>query len=143
MKSSYCWNTRGDFAPLQNVIDQMLGHLNVESPFTSRPYVDVNLGEDDENLFVEIIAPGTDPESIEVSFADRELTVKGKKVPPTEGDIHWIRSERPSGEFHRRVAIRTDIDADKIEADFRNGVLLVTLPKAEEAKARKIKIRKS
>ena len=85
--------------------------------------------------------PGIDPEAIEVKLTDGMLTIRGEKKEETEkeeADYHL--SERRYGSFQRSFSLPDSVDAKKIEAAFANGVLTVSLPKTEKAKASEKKI---
>lgn len=108
----------------------------------ARQYPLVNLSEDKENYYVEALAPGVDPSTLELSIDKEVLTISGEKKGaegiPAEA---YHRSERAAGKFSRRVDLGATVDVEKIHADYRNGLLLITLPKAPEAKPRQIPIR--
>jgi HSP20 family protein len=90
--------------------------------------------------------PGLDEKNIEVKLADGTLTIKGeKKDEREEKKKDYYLSERHYGSFQRSFAVPEGVDAEKIEANFKNGVLTVTLPKTPEAQSRekKIEIRKA
>jgi len=85
--------------------------------------------------------PGMEPEKVEVKLAGGLLTIKGEKSEERdEEQKDYHLSERRYGMFQRSVRVPDDVDADKIEAKFANGVLTVTLPKSETAKAAEKKI---
>ncbi len=108
----------------------------------ARSYPLMNISEDADNIRVEALAPGIDPESLDISIAGDQLTVTGEKLALSEAIapemIH--RNERASGRFLRSVTLPTEVDSKKIEASYKDGLLKVTLPKAEAAKPRKIKV---
>lgn len=84
--------------------------------------------------------PGIDPESIDVTVDRGVLTVSARRAEEyTEGEKPFIR-ERVMGSFTRRIRLADTVDADRIEAAFDAGVLTVTVPVAETAKARKVEI---
>jgi HSP20 family protein len=90
--------------------------------------------------------PGLDEKNIEVKVADGTLTIKGeKKDEREEKKKDYYLSERHYGSFQRSFAVPEGVDAEKIEANFKNGVLTVTLPKTPEAqsKEKKIEIKKA
>lgn len=85
--------------------------------------------------------PGIDPDSIEVTVARGVLTVGAQRtIERAEGETPFVR-ERVTGSFTRRVRLGQMADADKVEADYRDGVLTVRVPLAEQAKPRKVEIR--
>jgi HSP20 family protein len=90
--------------------------------------------------------PGVDESNIDVKFSDGTLTIKGeKRDEKEEKKKEFYASERRYGSFQRSFGVPDGVDADKIEANFKNGVLTVTLPKTTEAQKseKKIAIKKS
>jgi len=102
----------------------------------------LNMSEDDHNLYVRAELPGVDPENIEITTKENNLILKGeRKIAPEGEKVSYHRKERDSGKFRRIVSLPTRVDSDKVTAICKNGVLTVTLPKAEEAKLRQISVR--
>lgn len=106
---------------------------------TSR-YPLVNLQEDNDNLYVEALVPGLDAKDLELSVLRNTLTLSGERRE-MEDKGTWHRNERGGGKFLRTVELPADVNTDKIRAECRNGVLLVTLPKAEAARPKKITVK--
>lgn len=110
----------------------------------ARQYPLVNLYEDGENFAVEALAPGVDPALLEVSVMRNTLTIAGEKSGPLGVPAERVhRSERAAGRFVRTVELPTEIDADGVSAQYRNGLLLVSVPLAESAKPRRIVVQAS
>ena len=101
----------------------------------------LNVWEEGETIRVEAEVPGVKLEDVDVSFENGELTIKGeKKFEPREtAPLH--RRERLYGTFSRTLNFPWEIVADKVSAELRDGVLTVSLPKAEAAKPRKVEVR--
>ncbi len=104
------------------------------------PAVDVY--EEKDEIVVKAELPGMEKNDIEVNISDSELTLKGekKKEEKVEEDDYY-RCERSYGAFLRSVELPKDVQADKIKASFKNGILEVRLPKTEEAKTKEIKVK--
>jgi len=95
----------------------------------------VSLREDKTNIFVRAELPGVNRDDISIEMADGQLTISAtRKTPATEGQ------EEQSSRASRSVALNSDVQADKVTATYENGVLTVTLPKAEALQPRKIAI---
>jgi HSP20 family protein len=108
-----------------------------------RRYPLINLLEDKDNVYIEALTPGVDPQSLDLTMMQNRLSLSGEKTR-IEGDIKpeaFHRSERASGRFVRTVDLPVDVDADRISAEYRDGLLLITLPKAEKAKPKQINIK--
>jgi HSP20 family protein len=97
--------------------------------------------EDKDNLIVRAEVPGMKREDIDVSFHDGVLTLSGeRKSEEKYSEAETYRSERFLGRFQRTVTLPTPVDADKVKANYKDGILTVTLPKTEEAKPKQIEV---
>jgi HSP20 family protein len=110
---------------------------------TGREFPLVNLWEDMENVYAECELPGVHSEDLDVSVIGNELTVKGRRGETGEPQAVFHRHERAVGSFTRTVTLPTEVDAERVQANLRDGVLLVTLPKSESAKPRKVPVQAS
>jgi HSP20 family protein len=107
----------------------------------ARQYPLVNLSEDEANLYVEALAPGVDVKTLDLSVVQGTLTIKGEKPGLHQVSAEsYHRNERAAGRFVRTIELPVEVDAAKVHADYRNGLLLVTLPKGEKARPRQIPI---
>jgi HSP20 family protein len=98
--------------------------------WTGWPRLEVN--ETDSELQVTADLPGLDEKDVEIELANGVLVIKGEKKLESEDQNRWF-SERYYGQFERRLAV-DDVEADKVSASFKNGVLTVTLPKTASAR---------
>ncbi|BBD37247.1 Hsp20/alpha crystallin family protein [Aminobacter sp. NyZ550] len=94
----------------------------------------VEFSENDKEIRVVAEMPGLDENDVEVLLEDGVLTLRGEKKSETEDKDRQF-SERYYGRFERRLALGREVEEDKVEAAFKNGVLTVTLPKTERAQA--------
>ncbi len=102
----------------------------------------LNMSEDDHNLYVRAELPGVAPENIDITTKQNNLIIKGERKIATEGEkVSYHRKERDAGNFRRIISLPTRVDSEKVTASCKNGVLTVTLPKAEEAKPRQISVK--
>jgi HSP20 family protein len=109
-----------------------------EAPMTG-PALDVY--EDKDDLVVKAELPGLDKDNVEVDLTDHTLIIKGEKKKEEEAkEENYYRSERSYGTFVRTLQLPKDVQADKVKASFKNGILEVRMPKTEEAKAKEIKV---
>lgn len=104
------------------------------------PPADVVENEKEIVLFFDL--PGVDQKDIDISVSGDQVTVKGERKL-LDSEAHFLRQERVFGTFSRSFTLRVPIDIDRVAAIYRNGVLEVHLPKAEEQKARKVVIQES
>jgi HSP20 family protein len=93
-----------------------------------------------ETFTVLIDLPGADPSTIDIDVEDRMLTIRAERRDIEVEDAKWLSHERPSGTFARQLSLGRGLALDKIEADYRDGVLTLTIPVAEEARPRKIQV---
>jgi len=102
----------------------------------------LDVAEKDDNFLVKASLPGIDPEDLNVTLEDNVLTVQGevKKDETIEEESYHIR-ERRFGSFSRSLRFPVPVNAAKIEAEYENGVLTLTVPKAEEVKPKRIEIK--
>ncbi len=84
--------------------------------------------------------PGIDPESLDVSAENNTLTVRAERTRKDPEDSRYLVSERPSGTYSRQLVLGDGLAVDAIKAEYRDGVLTLTIPVAEKAKPRKIEI---
>jgi len=94
----------------------------------------------DEGYTINAFIPGVSHEDINIEVVEDTVTIEGEiKVERSQED-HYLLSERPSGKFRRVINLPQDVDADGTEAELKNGVLTVRVPKSELVRPRKIKI---
>ncbi len=101
----------------------------------------VNLTENNDHYFLRAELPGVAADDIDIQSAHNSITITGeRKLPQENENARFHRRERDAGRFSRVVKLPGDIDSDKIEAKLENGILTLTIPKAEESKPKQIKI---
>ena len=94
-----------------------------------------------EEIVVKASLPGVKAESIDLAVEDNILTIRAERRPEYEGDgIVYLINERPVGSFYRALRLPETVDTGKIQSSYEDGVLSITLPKAEEKKKKQIKI---
>ena len=102
----------------------------------------INLSEDDEHLYLTCELPGVAADKLEVAVQGDTLNLRGQvgSAEP-EAEVNFHRRERERGIFRRTLTLPAKVDADRVEAAFKNGILTVTMPKAAEAKAHRISVK--
>lgn len=104
-------------------------------------YPNIDLSESDKEYVVKAELPGVDKDNVKISLQENVLTLHGdKKQEKEEKDENFHKIERYYGAFQRSIHIPNSIDAKKIKAKFKDGVLSINLPKTEEAKLKEIPI---
>jgi len=98
-------------------------------------YPDLDVKETDKAIIVSCDLPGMEKDKIEISFKDGNLIISGKRelVKEESKSAGWYMRERSFGSFERAIPIAAEIKENETKADYKNGVLTITLPKAEEA----------
>lgn len=135
-----------EFRALDKLFESVFGETPVlrlrqwggSSGFDWTPSVDIR--ETDNELVVYAALPGLNKEDITLEMKDNVLAIGGKMKTFGSEEDSWIRRELPRGEFYRAFHLPADVQIGKVTAAMRNGVLEIRLPKAEEARPRKIAI---
>jgi len=101
----------------------------------------MNVTQDDNNFYVRAEVPGVKAADLSVSALRNRVSISGKREIPKENEkVSYHRQERAGGEWNRTVTLPSEVAADKVEARYADGVLVLTLPKAEAAKPRQIAV---
>jgi len=131
------------FRDLEREVDQLLASVSLSFAGIrfGREYPPVNVYELENELLLTAELPGTRPDDLEVLVADGVLTLKGRRTG-ADGvpDERYRRQERPRGVWQRSLRLPERIHEDQMKAEFTNGVLKVTLPKAPAVTPRQIPV---
>ncbi|HTM08288.1 MAG TPA: Hsp20/alpha crystallin family protein [Verrucomicrobiae bacterium] len=148
------WNPIADMEALRREIDRAFAEFGPAGAHSQtaflpgrgpRRYPLVNLHEDHDRLYIEALAPGVDPGSLNLTVVRNQLTISGEKRR-VNGDVRseaFHRSERASGKFVRAIELPVEVNENGVAAEYKNGVLVVSLPKAEKAKPKEISVKVS
>lgn len=140
------WSSPSRWANLRDEIDTMF-----ELPFWSTlgrqtqlfngwsPALDLYQNADNVVAMVEL--PGMRKEDIEISLHDGTLTISGERKTESSDGENAERTERVTGKFRRSVTLPARVESDRVSATYKDGILTVTLPKAEEAKPKQIQVK--
>lgn len=130
---------------LRNEVDRLFGDffapVGAPTSASARVFPALNVWEKDDTLFVEAEVPGLNTGDLDISVIGSQLVIKGRRAGFEEQGVAFHRRERGAGEFTRTIELPTDVNPDAVEASLTDGVLLLTLPKAEAAKPRKIQVK--
>ena len=132
---------RDPISTVRDEVDTLLSNIVDRDfwPMQFSPHFD--LSETDNALAIRMDVPGIKPADIDIQVSGNMLTISGeRKEEKEEKGRTFHRVERRSGSFSRSVMLPCAVQEDKIEAKYADGVLVVSLPKTEEAKTRKIKV---
>ncbi len=100
----------------------------------------VNVGTTPEEIDVYLFAPGVDPTSLDISIQNNVLTVSGERRIIREEGASYYRKERFDGEFRRVLTLPEDVDPDRVDATYKDGVLHIRIERKESSKPRQIKV---
>lgn len=144
------WTPRTDvwdpFASLAEIQDEMNRLFNSSLRRSGRGgdsqfLAPCDIYEEKDKLVVRLDLPGLRKEDVSVTLQEGMLTIKGERKTQAPKDATFYVQERVSGTFLRQIQLPVAVDAGKIDAHFRDGVLEVTLPKSEEAKPKQIEVK--
>lgn len=112
------------------------------SPVITRRFPLVNVSDTEGHVYLDALVPGVDPKDIDLTVLRNIVTISGERKPfdVQKGQVVH-RSELGTGKFSRTLELPVDIDPDKVTAECRDGVMRITLAKAEHAKPKKIEIK--
>lgn len=138
------WSLPNQFNQLRREVDDLLHSFGVSVPtlagWTAPVFPAVNLWDAGDALYVEAELPGVKMEDLEIYAVGNELTLKGCR-PQMGEKVAYHRRERGVGEFSRVVMLPVEVDADRVEATLKDGVLTIKMPKSESAKPRRIMLK--
>ncbi|HTK81562.1 MAG TPA: Hsp20/alpha crystallin family protein [Bacteroidota bacterium] len=138
-------NLASEFTTMQREIDRMFdrfrgGVVDEDGGTVWMPAVDIIERQND--YLVKLEVPGVDKKDVKITVQDDILTVRGEKKQGSEQkDENYHRVERSYGTFQRSFTLPTSVKSEAIEASYDNGVLSLTLPKAEESKPKQIEVK--
>ncbi|HET9999013.1 MAG TPA: HSP20 family small heat-shock protein [Nocardioides sp.] len=123
------------FRDLDRLAQQLVG-----AGTSTRPSVmPLDAWREGDSFVLEFDLPGVQPETLDIDVERNVLTVRAER-PPKNGDWEMLAAERPTGLFSRQLVLGDNLDLDRLEARYDDGVLRLTVPVAERAKPRKIEV---
>ena len=125
------------FRDLDRLATEMLGASRVPQTMPMDCY------RSGDAFYLHFDLPGMDADSLEVTTENNTLTVRAQRRPTGPDDATYLVSERPSGAYSRQLVLGDGLSPDTIDADYRDGVLTLTIPVAEQAKPRRIQVARS
>lgn len=134
------WQPLFEMDRLSREMDRMFGK-NGSGAVGVGTFPALNIWEDRDNLYAEAELPGFSLNDLEISLTGSQLTIKGERRPPEDGNGTWHRQERAFGKFTRMIELPGEVNGASVSAVFANGVLNVTLPKSEAVKPRRIEVK--
>jgi HSP20 family protein len=134
----------GDFDQLRREMQRSLdgpGRAESSAP-GARVFPPMNVTEDADNFHVRAEVPGIKANELSITAVKNQLSIAGKREIQNENErVSWHRKERPEGSFNRTLTLPSELDVDRIEARYADGILTLKLPKADAAKPRLISVK--
>lgn len=136
-----------DFEALQRQVEQVLGNRSWPSSIRAAErgaFPAINMGMTQDAVEIYAFAPGVDLSKLEVNVDRGVLTLSGERssdLPDASDKVSVYSDERFAGSFRRAVSLPDDADASRIEANYRDGILRILVPKLENAKPRRIEVK--
>ena len=142
------WQPFGNAWPEMNRLHEEMNRLFDRYSYADQTnrvapaYPALDLWQDDDNLYLEAELPGMELDDLEIYVSgENQLGLKGTRRAPEMKDAAWHRRERNFGTFTRALNLPQPVDANKVQASLKHGVLTVTLPKVGAAKPRRIEVK--
>jgi HSP20 family protein len=134
------WEPFAELAELRDRLDRAFGEMTTGEDRVWAPRID--LVRERERIVVQAEIPGIKPEDVDISVEGDVLTISGRhEQTKEEKDKHFLRRERRYGSFSRSMPLPHGVDPEQIEADYRDGVLEVSIPVPAEKEAKKIQVK--
>ena len=138
------WDPFRQRSSMQRLMDRMMEDAFLSPEEWSQTFemgLPLDVRENENEYIVEASIPGVNPDDLDITYDNNTLTIRGemKSEEENKGETYHLR-ERRFGSFSRSLTLPSSIKADQIEANYKDGILTLTLPKAEEAKPRRIQI---
>ena len=136
---------RGDLTRLHNEMDDLFDGFfrGLDRPFFGyKAWPTIDVAEEEDAFIVRAEVPGCKADDIDISVYGNKLTISGeKKLSEEKKEKGYYHVESAYGSFRRELNLTTEVDPDKIDAVCKDGILSITLPKAEKAKTIKVKVK--
>jgi HSP20 family protein len=127
---------------LQREMNRLFDTTSKERMLNSPSYPAINIWTNDDGQFISAEMPGVHPDNIDIDVTGDALSISGvRKQDEVAKEAHYHRRERSYGSFSRTIQLPFMVDTNKVEASFKNGVLSISLPRAEADKPKKITIK--
>ena len=133
---------RGQIDRLKRQLDQMFDDFSARDAWQrAGVFPLINVTEDADNYYLRAELPGVKNEDLDIQATGKNISIAGERKIETKNEkAKFHRREREAGKFSRMFSLKDEIDPEKVTANMKDGILLLTLPKAEVAKPRQIKI---
>jgi HSP20 family protein len=127
---------------LQREMNHLFDATSRGRVFTAPSYPAINIWTNEDGQFISAEMAGVRPDDIDIDVTGDALSISGERKPDEVAkDAHYHRHERSYGSFSRTIQLPFIVDTNKVEANLKNGILMISLPRAEADKPKKITIK--
>ena len=127
---------------LRTAVDRGFGDYRWRTGMSRGIFPALNISENKDDLYLRAEIPGINPKDIDITATPDSITIRGERRPAGVGkEVNYHQREREFGSFNRIIGMPCQASPDKISASYKDGILTVVLPKAEQAKPKQIKIK--
>lgn len=131
-----------DMDQLQREMNRLFDATGTGRVFSAPSYPAINIWTNEDGQLISAEMPGVHPDDIDIDVTGDALSISGERKPDEVAEnAHYHRRERSYGSFSRTIQLPFMVDTNKVEANFKNGVLMISLPRAEADKPKKITIK--
>jgi HSP20 family protein len=136
-------NTFADLEQLQREMQRLLDNpAKTDGDSGAGVFPPINVTQDADNFYMRAEVPGVQASELSIAAVKNRLSIAGKREIPNEHErVSYHRKERPEGSFNRSLTLPTDLDVERIDARYADGILTLKLPKAEATKPRLINVK--
>ncbi len=147
------WNPTRELMNMEREFNRMFNSLNrrfksvdkedSDDEFENAVWMPLaDISENKDSYLINVDLPGIDKKDVKISFTDGQLTISGERKQEKESkNSTYHRVERSYGKYYRSFNLPKEIKADEIDAEFKNGQLMITIPKSEEVKPKEIEVK--
>jgi HSP20 family protein len=104
-------------------------------------YIPVNVSSDDDTFVISAYVPGIKADDLQIEVLEDSISIEGEFIAEEDESMRLLRQEQPTGRFQRTLRLRSQLDAGGVVAEVKDGILTLRVPKAEQAKTRKIAVK--
>ena len=115
--------------------------LQRRTRFNESVYIPVDVSVDEDSFLISAYVPGIQAEDLQIEVLEDSISIEGEFIAKEDENMRLLRQEQPTGRFHRNLRLRSLLDATKVEAEVKDGILTLRVPKDEQAKTRKIAVK--
>ncbi|NLL90720.1 MAG: Hsp20/alpha crystallin family protein [Dehalococcoidales bacterium] len=137
------WNPYRELKQMEDTMDRLwrIGGFPAYREGSEDWNILIDVMQKNDDIIVSASVPGIKPEQIDVAVEDNVLTIRAIRKSEAADDVNYLIKERPEGSFFRALRLPDTVDSEKIESSYCNGVLTITMPKAEEKKKKQIEVK--